>query len=130
MAGGRLQTNSNLVEPAMDAIVVRARSASQQVYVQVITYCPASFVPSVFSFVDSLTGQSIGRITVLAVALGPVQYTINYGNQGLPLTKGAHLQLQILQGGATGRLHVEAYQLPLLVWSPYVAPSTAGFTQQ
>ena len=126
MAGGRLQTNVSLSEPVADSILVQARSAVRRVYVQKVIYSPNDFVANtVLNFIDSITGQSIGQITVVA---GVSQYPLDFGYNGTLLTTGASLVLAILSGGATGRLRVEAYQLPLMINTPYVAPHTAGFT--
>ena len=126
MAGGRLQTNVNLSEPVANSILVTARSVVRTVYVQKVTYSPNDFVANtVLNFIDSITGQSIGQITVVA---GVSQYYLDFGYNGTPLTVGANLVLAILSGGTTGRLQVNAYQLPLMVATTYVAPHTAGFT--
>ena len=126
MAGGRLQTNVNLSEPVANSILVQGRSAVRTVYVQKVTYSPNDFVANtVLNFIDSITLQSIGQITVVA---GVSQFFLDFGYNGTPLTVGANLVLAILSGGTTGRLKVDAYQLPLMVNVAYVAPHTAGYT--
>ena len=99
MAGGRLQTNVNLSEPVANSILVTARSVVRTVYVQKVTYSPNDFVANtVLNFIDSITGQSIGQITVVA---GVSQFFLDFGYNGTPLTVGANLVLAILSGGTT-----------------------------
>lgn len=130
---GRLQCNASIVEPAIDSVVIRAKSALQTIYVQRISYTPLEFSPfTVLQFTDSLTGRGFGQISVLPLAVGQTtQYIIDFTAGmavGAPLSKGANLLLKILSGGMTGRLDIKAYQIPLYIVSAYVAPSTAGKT--
>ena len=135
MAGGRLQCNVSLSEPTIDSVVIRARSSAHTIYMQKVVYSPSAvIVPgTVLAFLDSITGASIGLITVMPASVAQPPYVIDYGvgdsiTSGVPLTKGANLIMSILAGGMTGRLHVKAYQLPLYVVTPRVFPATAGFT--
>ena len=135
MAGGRIQTNISINDPSPLSILVQARSPLQTVYVQKIVYAPSQTIAgTVLSFIDSLTGQSIGRIVVLPDSAQAVPYVIDYATagehlDGTFLSKGASLQLSILSGGVVGRLHIKAYQLPNSVVTPTPAPMTAGFTK-
>ena len=134
--GGRQQTNSSIQEPVPGAILVQARSALQTVYIQKIIYSPTSIIPgTVVSFIDSLTGQSIGFITVMPASVAQPPYIIDFGagdsdTSGTALSKGASLVLSVLVGGVAGRMHIKAYQLPLYIPIAYVAPHTAGTTAQ
>ncbi len=126
MAGGRLQTNVSISEPATGSVLVQVRSTTQRIYVQYIIYSPSDFVAgTVLSFIDSLTLQSIGVISVAGITS---QYPLDFGYAGTALSVGASLLLSIISGGATGRLRIDAYQLPLMSNATYVAPHTAGFT--
>ncbi len=135
MPCGRQQTNANINEPAPNSVVVRARSAFQTIYLQKITYSPLGIVAgTVLAFIDSLTGQSVGLITVMPSSVAQPPYVIDYSlgdsaSSGTPISQGANLVISVLSGGITGRLHIKAYQIPLYVVAPYVAPMTAGFTK-
>lgn len=130
MSVGRLQTNAYIVEPALDAVAVRVRSASQRIFVQKISYTPAEFSPSaVLQFTDSLNGKIFGQVAVLPLAVGQTtQYIVDFGEDGTPLSTGANLLVKVLSGGMTGRLDIRAYQLPLYVVASRGTSSTAGFT--
>ncbi len=126
MAGGRLQTNARVNEPVANAVLVPVRSAAQKIYVQRVVYSPVNYVAgTVLNVVDSLTGVVIGQITVLP---NVSQFPLEFGYNGMPLSLGASLLLSIVSGGVSGQMQVDAYQLPLMVNTPYVAPHTAGFT--
>lgn len=131
---GRFQTNANISAPLANAVLVQVKSASQTIYVQKIVYSPANIIPgTVLNFIDSLTGQSVGSITVMPPSVAQAPYIIDYSqgdsrSAGTPLTRGASLRLSVTGGGITGRLHIKAYQTPLYVTTAYVPPTTAGFT--
>lgn len=135
MAGGRLQTNVSINDPSPASIVVQARTASHTIYIQKIVYSQSVLVPgTVLSFIDSITGVSLGLMSIMPSAIVQTTYTMDFGLEdpsaaGTPLSKGAHLVLSIISGGVAGRLLVKAYQLPLFVVAAYVAPATAGFTK-
>ena len=133
MAGGRAQSNVSINDPSPLSVLVAARSPFHTVYIQKIVYSPSStIVPgTVLGFLDSLTFQSIGTITVMPPSVAQPPYTIDYGigdstTAGTPLSKGASLILSIVSGGVVGRLHIKAYQLPLFIVAPYVAPHAFG----
>jgi hypothetical protein len=136
MAGGRWQTNVSINDPSPASILMQAKSAFHTIYIQKIVYSPsAAIVPgTLLGFLDSLTGQSIGTITVMPPSVAQPPYTIDFGvgdstTSGTPLSKGANLILSIIVGGAVGRMHIKGYQTPLYLTTPYVGPMTAGFTR-
>jgi len=135
MAGGRIQTNASINDPQPTSTLIQARSSNHVLYVQKIIYSPANSIVAgtLLGFLDSLTGQSIGTITVMPPSVAQPPYVIDYGTgdsltAGTPLSKGASLVLAIFSGGVVGRLHIKGYQLPIFGVVKYVAPMTAGFT--
>ena len=132
MPGGRLQTNASIQEPVPGSILVQVRNPLQTIYIQKIVYSPTSIIPgTVLSFIDSLTLQSIGFITIMPPSVAQPPYIIDFGagdsgSSGTALTKGASLVLAVLVGGSAGRIHIKAYQLPLVINVAYVPPATAG----
>ena len=135
MAGGRAQSNVSINDPQPSSVLLFARSPLHTVYIQKIVYNPSNvIVPgTVLGFLDSLTNQTIGTMTVMPPSVAQPPYIIDYGigdstTAGTPLSKGANLILSIFSGGVVGRIHIKAYQLPPYFVTPYVAPKTAGFT--
>lgn len=134
MPGGRYQTNINVSERSVGSILVQVKSPSQTIYVQKITYVPTTIIPgTVVTFLDSITGQSIGLMTVMPASINQSPYVIDFSigvplTAGSALTKGANLILGVTSGGISGRLYIQCYQLPLFNVPTYVAPHTAGFT--
>ncbi len=136
MAGGRAQTNVSINDPQPTSILIQVKSPLHTIFVQKIVYSPANvIVPgTLLGFIDSLTKQTIGTITVMPPSVAQPPYTIDYGvgdstTSGTPLSQGASLVLAVFSGGVIGRVHIKAYQLPLFVVAPYVNPQTAGFTK-
>jgi hypothetical protein len=117
MALGRAQCNASIADPSIDSILVTAKSTRQRIYVQSITYTPTSYVAgTVLNFLDSLTGVSIGQISIVPVTVGyTMQYPLDFGDTGIALSLGANLKLAVASGGVIGRMLVKAYQLPLYV---------------
>ncbi len=127
MAGGRAQCNGSFFEPLPNSVLVAAKSSLQTVYVQKIIYSPTRFDDgTILSFIDSLTGQSVGQIAVLPLSVGmntqfvldltaPDAYSRPAGPAGAPISKGANLVMSVIAGGPSGLLQVYAYQLPLFV---------------
>ena len=134
MSCGRYQTNASINEPGPNSVLIQVKNPLQTIYIQKIVYAPLGIVAgTVLSFIDSLTLQSIGLITVMPPSVAQPPYVIDFGagdsgSSGTALTKGASLVLSVLSGGVTGRMHIKAYQIPLFINVAYVAPKTAGFT--
>ena len=99
-------------------------------------YNPLTIIAgTVLGFIDSLTLQSIGTMTIMPASIAQAPYVVDFGagdtnTSGTPLTKGASLILSVISGGVNGRMHIKAYQLPLFINIAYVAPHTAGSTAQ
>jgi hypothetical protein len=129
---GRKQSNVNLFEPQTGSVLVQVLSAVQCIIIQRIRYYPTTYVAgTVLNFLDSLTSQVIGAMTIVPPGSAPGSdgYVIEFDDRdGYPLSTGANLVLSVLSGGVTGALEVDCFQLPLHVVVPYVAPQTAGFT--
>ena len=127
----RYQSNVNLFEPLPNSVLVAPRSAAQHIIVQKIRYYPSVYIDgTVLSFTDSLTGITLATMSVapMSVGLSPDANTINFDEDGVPLSTGASLILNVLSGGISGSMQIDSFQLPVLIMTPYVAPQTAGFT--
>jgi len=115
--------------PTAQPILIAPRAANRIITVLYITFTPTVYTGTTLTFIDSLTTNVIGTITVPAqplTSVGEQMLYIDFGASGTPLSVGASL---LLGGSSTGRLHIEAYQKGPLPGPPtYVAPKTAGFT--
>lgn len=97
--------------PTVSNILVAPRSATKVIVVRYITFSPSTNVPGTLVFKNSLTGETIGTLTIPSVlGAGQDQLRLDYGVRGTALTVGASLVLGTLPAGAAGRLHVESYQ--------------------
>lgn len=119
--------------PTANPILIAAKSPSRIVTVQRITFVPAVYVQATLTFSDSVTGTIIGTFDVPATKPQAGDSSdmlfLEYGPTGTKLAAGSNLLIGVTANGASGRLHIEAYQKgPLPGPSPYVAPRTAGFT--
>ena len=99
--------------------LLTAKSATRIIRVQRIMFAPTIYAPSVYSagvisFVDSISGLSIGTLTIpgTAPSSGFDMFQLDFGPKGTPLTVGANLLLGVITPGSapTGRLHIDAYQ--------------------
>lgn len=97
--------------PAVNNILIQAKSATRVICVQRITFVPIQYFDATLSFVDTVTNKSIGNIVVPSSgpSLGRNMYYLDFGPRGTPLSVGANLILGVT-GGAVGRLHIEAFQ--------------------
>ena len=96
--------------PVVDPVLQYAKSPTKKIGVLTIRLAPSAYVASIVSFQDSLTGQSIGSISVPAVRPdGADEYTLEFAPTGTLLSPGANLLIASTNGVA-GRLHLESYQ--------------------
>ena len=96
--------------PVVDPVLLYAKTPTKKIVVQNIRFTPSAYVASIVSFQDSLTGQSIGSISVPAVRPdGADEYTLDFAPTGTKLSPGANLLIASTNGVA-GRLHIETYQ--------------------
>src|ERR1700674_1876096 len=119
--------------PTINPVLVTAHRPGVAVGVQRIVFSPNVYVAAVLSFFDSLTNVVIATLQVPAAepALGDESDAIyvDFGPHGTLLSVGGSLNFSVTANGASGRLHVDAYQHgPFLPETKYVAPMTAGFT--
>ena len=100
--------------PLADPVLIAADSATKRVCVLEIEFTPSTYTACVLAFIDSLTDQRIGTLTLPAdgpgVVEGSNQFTLTFGPSGTKLSAGADLLLGVVSGSATGRLHIEACQ--------------------
>ncbi len=88
--------------------LVTAKSATRIITVIKISFMPSTYEASTVSFLDSISGKSIGSMTIPATApSGSNTFVLDWGPVGTKLTAGANL---LIAGNATGRLHIEAVQ--------------------
>ncbi len=113
MSRTRGRGSVSINEPAIDAILVTAKSTRQRVVVQGIRYFPTTYVAgTILNFIDSLTLQIIGQMIILP---NITQVSLDYGDGGTALTLGAHLKLAVIAGGVTGRMIIDTTQAPIYV---------------
>ena len=104
--------------PSAVTHVAVAKNPGRSVCVQKIRFTPTAYAQSTLSFSDSLTGVIIGVIWIPTTApqLGDSsnEMDLDWGPEGTRLSVGADLVLAVSINGATGRLHIESYQKPLV----------------
>ncbi len=113
MSRPRGRSSVSITEPAVDAMLVVAKSTRQRVVIQGIRYFPTTYVAgTILNFIDSLTLQIIGQLIILP---NVTQFSLDYGDSGTSLTLGAHLKLAVIAGGVTGRMIIDTTQAPIYV---------------
>ena len=100
--------------PLIPTVLITAKSAARTVCVQKIVFVPTTYVASVLSFVDTVTGVSIGSFSIpafeLATGANADTFILDLGPTGTKLSLGASLTFTVSVNGVAGRLHIEAYQ--------------------
>lgn len=104
------RSGADLDLPSVTPVLIAAASATKRIRVLFISFTPSSSATTgTLTFLDSLTGKAIGALTVSPTTAN--QLALDFGQAGIKLSPGAHLLLGIT-GGAIGRLHVDAVQVP------------------
>lgn len=100
--------------PQIPSLLITAKSPARTICVQKIVYMPSTYVASILSFIDSVTGVSIGSFSIPAsepnVGDASDMFSLDFGPTGTKLSLGAGLTFSVTVNGAAGRLHIEAYQ--------------------
>ena len=114
--------------PIVPTALITAKSPARTVCVQKVVFVPSVYVASVLSFVDSVTGVSIGSFSIPAnqqtLGDGSDTFVLDFGPTGTKLSLGANLTFTVTANGAAGRLHIEAYQKgPISVVVPNIRNS-------
>ncbi len=107
-------SNADVTVPAVTPILVTVTATTKRIYVLQIKFTPTTYANATLKFLDSLTGASIGSLTIPPVANASGtsdQFILDFSPAGTPLSVGANLLLGVT-GGAAGRLHVDAVQKP------------------
>lgn len=84
--------------------IVPVKNANYQIYVQRITYAPATVAAVAIVFKDS-AGTAIGTVP----ASQAVPLPLDFGPTGRALAIGTNLDL-VAANGPAGAIHIEAYQ--------------------
>lgn len=96
--------------PLVTSVLIAAKSTTTKICVQRIVFVPTTYIASVLTFLDSLTGVKVAQITVPDSAVNQDDlWPVDFGERGTPLSAGASLVLGTTNG-AVGRLHIDAYQ--------------------
>src|SRR5580692_9945785 len=100
--------------PLIPTILITAKSPARTIVVQKIVFVPSVYVASTLSFVDSVTGVSIGSFSIpqyqSTVGDGSDAFIIDFGTTGTKLALGSSLTFTVSVNGVSGRLHIDAYQ--------------------
>ena len=100
--------------PTAEPLLIEAASTTKRICLLEATFTPSEYTTCVLAFVDSVTNEIVGTITVPdggpGVVEGSNQFVLKWGPSGAKLSAGANLLLSIVSGGAAGRLHIEACQ--------------------
>lgn len=90
------------------------KDATYTLYIQRITVAPTTYSAKTLTFQDDATSPvPIGFISIPAsapTAGGRQDYTIDFGEEGTPLTEGKNLDLSLSGAGVAGRIHIVGYQ--------------------
>lgn len=94
--------------------LISARNKYYTIYVQRITVSVKTFAAHTLTFQDSAgTPVVIGVVSVPAAEStnpGLVQYELDFGEIGTPLTVADNLVLALSAAGVAARIHIDAYQ--------------------
>lgn len=108
-------TDLTVLAATDDTTLIAVRSAGHQLWIQKIVISITTYSAKTWLFKDSAgTPVDVAFISIPAAAVAlrseSGDIVFDFGPQGLPLTIGKDLLLDVSAAGAAGRIHVEAYE--------------------
>lgn len=104
-----VSTELTMAAATGDTVLITATSASHTIFVQrIIAYITTDAAQS-WSFED--TAGTPVQVAVVTTSPGDdTRWDFDFGEEGLPLTEGTNLNLNVSAAGLAGRIKVYAYQ--------------------